>query len=57
VGEANDGLRGGLFSGLEGSSAGELVFLRLRAGSSMITGVIDTAYKYVENTVVLGVPG
>jgi hypothetical protein len=47
VGEANDGLRGRFRSGLEGRSAGELVFLRLRAGSSMFVGNPDISCDVV----------
>jgi hypothetical protein len=44
VGDAKDGRRGGFLKGLDGcSAAGELVFLRLRAGSSIFASAVNVA--------------
>lgn len=48
MGEANEGLRGGFLNGLEGAS-GELVLLRFRAGSSMVTRIMDVVNGAFKN--------
>lgn len=49
MGEANEGLRGGFLSGLEGAFVGELVFRRLRTGSSMLQALMNAANYIFRN--------